>query len=147
MPSLFCILIPHFKFQFSKSIKSSTFHIFLNLTYSLRKNIFPKMTKNHPKIITRPPNSGYGCKHRVACRTGGLGGPARYTSAPEAWEQARSVKPEIFACRPLFMLFQLFAWRTVCADWLLYITWSSNVFLRRNTITYSDLNQQQIDWR
>ena len=35
----------HFKFQFSKSIKSSTFHIFLNLTYPLRK-IFPKMPKN-----------------------------------------------------------------------------------------------------
>ena len=26
------LLIIHFKFQFSKSIKSSTFHIFLNLT-------------------------------------------------------------------------------------------------------------------
>ena len=41
------LLIPHFKFQFSKSIKSSTFHIFLNLTYPLRKNIsFPKCTKS-----------------------------------------------------------------------------------------------------
>ena len=41
------LLILHFKFQFSKSIKSSTFHIFLNLAYPLRKNIsFPK----HPKI-------------------------------------------------------------------------------------------------
>ena len=40
------LLILHFKFQFSKSIKSSTFHIFLNLTYSLRKNIsFPKCPK------------------------------------------------------------------------------------------------------
>ena len=40
----------HFKFQFSKSIKSSTFHVFLNLTYSLRKNIsFPK----HPKITQK----------------------------------------------------------------------------------------------
>ena len=33
------LLILQFKFQFSKSIKSSTFHIFLNLTYPLRKNI------------------------------------------------------------------------------------------------------------
>ena len=41
------VLIPHFKFQFCKSIKSSTFHIFLNLTqYLLRKNIsFPKCPK------------------------------------------------------------------------------------------------------
>ena len=39
--------ILHFKFQFSKSIKSSTFHIFLNLTYPFRKNIsvFPKIPK------------------------------------------------------------------------------------------------------
>ena len=55
-------LILHFKFQFSKSIKTSTFHIFLNLTYPLRKNIsfplFPKMPKNHPKIYTKLPNSG-----------------------------------------------------------------------------------------
>ena len=40
------LLILHFKFQFSKSVKSSTFHIFLNLTYALRKNLFPKMPKN-----------------------------------------------------------------------------------------------------
>ena len=40
------LLILHFKFQFSKSIKSSTFHIFLTLTYPLRKNIsFPKITQ------------------------------------------------------------------------------------------------------
>ena len=30
------VLILHFKFQFSKSIKSSTFHIFHNLTYPFR---------------------------------------------------------------------------------------------------------------
>ena len=53
------LLILHFKFQFSKSIKSSTFHIFLNLTYPLRKKyLFPKMPKNHPNIYTKPPNSG-----------------------------------------------------------------------------------------
>ena len=33
------LLILHFEFQFSKSIKSSSFHIFLNLTYPLRKKI------------------------------------------------------------------------------------------------------------
>ena len=43
------LLILHFKFQFSKSIQSSTFHISLNLTYPLRKNIScqkcPKITQ------------------------------------------------------------------------------------------------------
>ena len=46
------LLILHFKFQFSKSIKSSTFHLFLNLTYPLRKNIsFPKCPKIAQKFI------------------------------------------------------------------------------------------------
>ena len=45
------VLILHFKFQFSKSVKSSTFHIFLNLTYPLRKNVsFPKHLKITPKF-------------------------------------------------------------------------------------------------
>ena len=49
------LLILHFKFQFSKSIKSSTFHIFLNLTYPLRKNIsFPK----YPKITQKFTQNG-----------------------------------------------------------------------------------------
>ena len=40
------VLILHVKFQFSKSVKSSTFHIFLNLTNPLRKNLsFPKHLK------------------------------------------------------------------------------------------------------
>ena len=40
------VLILHIKFQFSKSIKSSTFRIFLNLICPLRKNIsFPKCPK------------------------------------------------------------------------------------------------------
>ena len=40
------LLILHFKFQFSKSIKYFIFHISLNLTYSLRKNIsYPKCPK------------------------------------------------------------------------------------------------------
>ena len=44
------LLIFHFKFQVSKSIKSSTFH----LTNPLRKNIsFQKCPKNHPKIYTK----------------------------------------------------------------------------------------------
>ena len=43
------LLILHFKFQFTKSIKSSTFQISLYLTYPLRKNISfqkcPKITQ------------------------------------------------------------------------------------------------------
>ena len=44
------LLILHFKFQFSKSIKPSTFHIFLNLTYPLRTKCLrfqkcPKVTQ------------------------------------------------------------------------------------------------------
>ena len=40
------LLIPHFKFQFSKSIESLTFHILFNLTCPLRKSIaFPKSPK------------------------------------------------------------------------------------------------------
>ena len=59
------LLILHFKFQFSKSIKSLIFHIFLNLTYSLRKKyLFLKMSKNHPKIYTKPPNGSYRNKQR-----------------------------------------------------------------------------------
>ena len=43
---VYVYIIHHFKFQFSKSIKSSTYNIFLNLTYRLRKNIsFPKCPK------------------------------------------------------------------------------------------------------
>ena len=48
------LLILHFKFQFSKSMKSSTFHIFLNLTYPLRKKyLFPKMPTKCPKITQK----------------------------------------------------------------------------------------------
>ena len=40
------LLILHFKFRLSKSIKSSTVHI-----YPVRKNLsFPKGRKNHPKL-------------------------------------------------------------------------------------------------
>ena len=52
--------IPNFKFQFSKSIKP--FPQF-NLTFE-KKYLFPKMPKNHPKMYTKPPNSGHGYKHR-----------------------------------------------------------------------------------
>ena len=52
------LLILHFKFQFTKFIKSSTFHISFNLTYPLRKISLSKMPKNHPKIYTKPPKSG-----------------------------------------------------------------------------------------
>ena len=45
------LLILHFKFQFSESIKSLTFHIFLNLTSPLRKSIsFPKCPENTQKF-------------------------------------------------------------------------------------------------
>ena len=44
------LLILHFKIQFFKSIKSSTFHIFLNLTYPLRKKI---SFTECPKIIQK----------------------------------------------------------------------------------------------
>ena len=40
------LLILHFKFQFTISIKSSTFHVSLSLTYPFRKNVsFPKCPK------------------------------------------------------------------------------------------------------
>ena len=54
------LLILHFKFHSPKSMKSSTFHISLNLTYHLieKKYLFPKLPKNHPKIYTKLPNSG-----------------------------------------------------------------------------------------
>ena len=59
------LLILHLKFQFSKSIKSLTSHIFLNLTYPLsKKYLFPKMPKNHPKTYTKSPNSGSCNKQR-----------------------------------------------------------------------------------
>ena len=53
------LLILHFKFQFAKSIKSSTFKISLNLTYPLRKNISfqkcpkitQKFTQNHLSVV------------------------------------------------------------------------------------------------
>ena len=53
------LLILHFIFQFSKSIQTSTFHIFFNLTYHLRKKyLIHKMSKNHPTIYTKPRNIG-----------------------------------------------------------------------------------------
>ena len=41
-------LILHFKFQFTKSIKSSTLHISLNLTYPLRKISLSKNAQKSP---------------------------------------------------------------------------------------------------
>ena len=46
------LLILHFKFQFSKSIKSSTFHIFLNLTYLLRKKKSLSQNTQTPRNLT-----------------------------------------------------------------------------------------------
>ena len=46
------LLISHFKFQFSKSVKSSTFHVFLNLTYRLRNKIsLSKSAQKSPKNL------------------------------------------------------------------------------------------------
>ena len=45
------LLILHFKFQFSKSIKSSTFHIFLNFTYPLKKISLSKNAQKSPKNL------------------------------------------------------------------------------------------------
>ena len=52
------LLILRFKIQFFKSIKSSTLHIFLNLTYPLRKKSHSQNVQNHPKIYTKPQNIG-----------------------------------------------------------------------------------------
>ena len=60
------LLILHFKFQFSKSMKSSTFHIFLNLTYPFRKNI--SFTKC-PKFIQKFTQN---CKALVNVLSGGI---------------------------------------------------------------------------
>ena len=70
----------------------------------------------------------------LACRTGGLAGPARYKRARAKRENEREAQSKKYpsVSTPLFMLFQPFAWRTVFADcllcgtafadWLLYIT-------------------------
>ena len=51
------LLLLHLKFQFSKSIKSSTFHISHRFNLSFEKKIF--LSKNaHMNIYTKPPNSG-----------------------------------------------------------------------------------------
>ena len=53
------LLILHFKFQFSKSIKSSTFHTFLNLSILWEKiSLSQNAQEKHPKIYTKPRNSG-----------------------------------------------------------------------------------------
>ena len=45
------LLILHLKFQFSKSVKSSTFHIFLNLTYPLKKISHSQNVQKSPKNL------------------------------------------------------------------------------------------------
>ena len=64
------LLILHFKFQFSKSIKSSTFHIFLNLTYPLRKNMisFPKCPKITQKFTQNRQTVVNGISREIWCR-------------------------------------------------------------------------------
>ena len=55
---------PSTNFTLQMSIKSSIFHIFLNLPYPLKKSLFPKMPRNRTDIYPKPPNSSYGYKHR-----------------------------------------------------------------------------------
>ena len=45
------LLILHFKFQFSKSIKSPTFHTSLNLIYPLRKKSHSQNVQKSPKNL------------------------------------------------------------------------------------------------
>ena len=50
-------LILHFKFQFSKPMKSSTVSYFPRFNLSFEKKYhFPKMPKNHPNVYTKLPN-------------------------------------------------------------------------------------------
>ena len=49
-------------FQIHQTFNISYFPQF-NLTFE-KKYLFPKMPKNHPKMYTKPPNSGHGYKHR-----------------------------------------------------------------------------------
>ena len=46
------LVILHFKCQFSKSVKSSTFHIFFNLTYPVRETypVRKSLSQNAPKF-------------------------------------------------------------------------------------------------
>ena len=54
-------LILYFKFQFSKSIKSSTLMFSSIKPILCEIYLFPKMIKNHSNIYTKPTNSGYTC--------------------------------------------------------------------------------------
>ena len=47
------LLILHFKFQFSKSTKSSAFHIFLNLTYPFPKKSQSKNVQKSPENLNK----------------------------------------------------------------------------------------------
>ena len=57
------LLILHFKFQFFKihEIFNIAYFPQFNLSFE-KKHLFPKVPKNHPKIYTKPPNSGFAMK-------------------------------------------------------------------------------------
>ena len=56
---LYGVHLPVLYFKFNFPNPSNLQHIFLNLTYPLRKRyLFPKIPKNHPKIYKKLPNSG-----------------------------------------------------------------------------------------
>ena len=59
-----------------------------------KKYLFPKMSKNHTKIHTKPPNCGYGYKHRDL--------PLLETW-PRYWQKLKAVLRDVktaFACAP-----------------------------------------------
>ena len=55
------LLILHFKFH--QIFNISVFLFQINLSFE-KKYLFPKMPQNHPKIYTKPPNSGWWNKQR-----------------------------------------------------------------------------------
>ena len=106
------LLILHFKFQISNISYFTQFNLFFE-----KKNLFPKMSKNHPKIYAKPPNGGYGNKQRelVLLKTW-----------PRYWHKGRvkrrqnspHVYPRLNIANTLLNLFSI-SCRRICHDLLL----------------------------
>ena len=96
-----------------------------------KKDLQDRWTEHFQEVLNREPPQNL--KSMSTKGPGSLqnrrisGVSAIHESAREALSQ--NYPPVV---TPLFMLFQPFAWRTVCADWLLYITWSSNVLFSQD---------------